>query len=464
MTDASTVRLPAWARVLDAIGFALILLGLSVMLTGGFREWTPLGRVSMTSWARPVLIGAVVLFVRHLLRRSPSLPRRMWTAWREWRASPEARLIGPIFISTRVGVLLIGFLGIVLIGYAPNTPPWRVYPNDFLNLPARWDAGWYLGVAVEGYEWSPSRPTAQQNIAFFPAFPMLMRYGALFAARQTMWVGVAIAFVSFFFALRYLFWLARATLDDDRAIAAVALLATYPFAFFFSAPYTESIFLLAMVGAFYHFERSELWPAAGWGLLAGLTRPNGCLLSVALGLMAIRPLWQGRVVWRALADRLAVAAMPGIGMLIYSTYIYSLTGHPFQWATQNAAWGRVYRGIDRLVGDRVQFVQQYGFYDYATTRGIDMLQAAALLFVLATVWPVFRRFGLPYAALILVNIAPPLFMGGLLSMGRLTSVLFPTFLWLGAAIPAHHRFGWLIGFAMLQALGAITFFTWRPLY
>jgi hypothetical protein len=93
-----------------------------------------------------------------------------------------------------------------------------------------------------------------------------------------------------------------------------------------------------------------------------------------------------------------------------------------------------------------------------------MLYVACVMFTLASVWPVYRRFGAPYAALILVNVLPPLAMGGLLSMGRVTSVIFPTFLWLGAAVPARHRTGWLVGFAMLQALCAIAFFTWRPLY
>ena len=458
-------HLPLWARAVDAVGLAFILMGISVIVTGGFREWTPFGRISMTSWSRPMLIGAVALLVRHALVRTPSLPQRLTLAVRAWARSPEARAILPIFLSTRVGVLVIGFFGIVLIGYAPNMPPWRVYSNEFLNLPARWDAGWYLGIALEGYTWERSELDQQQDIAFFPAFPMLMRYGSLFAARQTLWVGVAISFVSFFFALRYLYRFARASLDADAALAAIAFVATYPFAVFFSAPYTEALFLLATVAACYHFEREELWKAAGWGLLAGMTRPNGCLLSIALGLIAIRPVWQGRAGdWRAVADRLAVAAAPGIGMLIYSTYVYALTGNPFQWAAQNAAWGRVYRPLDLFVEERVHWLQEHGFYDYASTRGDDMLQGLALLFVLASVWPVYRRFGLPYAALILVNIVPPLAMGGLLSMGRVTSVLFPRFLWLGAATPAHHRMGWLIAFTMLQALGAVSFFTWRGLY
>jgi hypothetical protein len=455
--------LPRWVRAVDAIGLGLVLLGLTVIVSGGFREWTPFGRISVTSWTRPVILGAVALLVRHYLHRSPSLPRRVIAAVGRWRAAPELRAIWPLFWSTRLGVILVGFLGVTVIGYAPNTPPFRLFENEFLNLPARWDTGWYIGIASNGYQWSPSQRDRQQNIAFFPMLPMLMRYGSLFAARQTMWVGVAISFVAFFLALRYLFRLARAMIGDDRAVAALGLLATYPFAVFYSAAYTESLFLLMIVAAFYHFERDELRRAALWGLAAGLTRPNGCLLSVALACFAIRPWWTGAG-WRPVVPRMLVAAMPGIGMLIYSAYIYTLTGNPLQWAAQNAAWGRVYRGFDVLLGERFEFLQQYGFYDYAANRSIDMLYSAAVLLVLASVVPVFRRFGLPYAVLLLVNVFPPLAMGGLMSMGRVTSVLFPTFLWLGAVVPARHRTGWLIGFALLQALCAIAFFTWRPLY
>ena len=92
------------------------------------------------------------------------------------------------------------------------------------------------------------------------------------------------------------------------------------------------------------------------------------------------------------------------------------------------------------------------------------VQLIAVLFVLTTVWPIGRRIGLPYAAMILVNMVTPLLMGGLLSMGRVTSVLFPLFIWLGLAIPARQRTSWLAAFAMLQALLAGVFFTWRPLY
>lgn len=467
---------PPVLRVLDIVAVVALLASINIFFTGGFREWLPIGRVSLTSWERPLIIAIALAAIRHWFWPRPHLVARAAEALRRAWAAAGVREALPVVLTTRTGVFVVGFLAIALFGYRADVrPPWRIYQNEILNLPARWDTGWYLGVAVDGYAWVPARDIIQQNIAFFPAYPMLMRYGSLFLGREPMWTGVLISWLSFFGALVYLY---RFTLErgrDEDARFAIALTACYPFAFFFSTAYTESLFLLTMIGACYHFERGELWKASVWGLLAGLTRPNGCLLSVVLGLIALRPLWpQGWSRWRPafppeggwarLADRLAAAAAPGIGMLIYSTYIFFLTGNPLQWALQNAAWGRVYRGLGTLIGQHSQAIDQYGIYNYAATRTIEAVQIVAVLFVLATVWPVARRVGLAYAALVLVNVVTPLLMGGLLSMGRVTSVLFPLFVWLATAIPARQRSSWLAGFAMLQALLAAVFFTWRPLY
>ena len=64
--------------------------------------------------------------------------------------------------------------------------------NEFANLQARWDAGWYLTVAIDGYSYAPDRPLDQQDIVYFPAFPVLMRWpGVSLAAhrRPSLWAG-----------------------------------------------------------------------------------------------------------------------------------------------------------------------------------------------------------------------------------------------------------------------------------
>ncbi len=477
--------MPKWVTALDVLAVVMAIIALSVVVAGGFRLAIFGTRLSVRDWWRPALWSVVALVIRHAIVRHRPLPRRVVQAVVRWWRNPETRTVLPIHLATRGGVLAVGFLAVILIGFPPEAASrWRIYSNDFLDLPARWDAGWYLGIAMEGYRYLPNAPAdVQQNIAFFPAFPMTVRYLSTVLGHQPLWTGVGVSLVAFFLALGYFLRLARDELrDEDQAVTAVMLLAAYPFAVFFSAAYTEGLFLLTLVGAVYHFRHDQLWRAAGWGFLCGLTRPNGAFLSIVLGLMVVAPMWaaawarmrrpasagpgpaDGTTDWGHIGRRLLSAAAPGFGMLAFSAYIYQLTGHPFRWTMQNAAWGRVYRGLDSLVSDRVDFIANNGLYNYASTQTVDFFYLLAVLFALGSVWPVYRRFGLPYAVLLLVNVLPPMAAGGLLSMGRVTSVLFPAFLWMGGAIPARHRTAWIACFACLQGFVAVMFFTWRPLF
>ena len=471
------MKLPVWARALDGVAIAAAIVALSVAISGGFRISIFDIRVSVTDWWRPLLLLMVAVIARHAIVRTSPLHLRASRGVARWWQAADTRTVLPIHLTTRIGVLAIGFLAVILIGFPPEASNrWRIYTeNDLLDLPSRWDAGWYLGIANTGYSYAPdSKGQYQQNIAFFPAYPMTMRLLSPLFGRHTIWTGVVISIVAFYFALIYLLRLARSELgNDDQAIVAVALTATYPFAVFFSAAYTESLFLLTLIAAVYHFRRNELWLSALWGFVCGLTRPPGCFLSVALGLMAVAPMWDAarrRLIvppphgWPSIGARLLAASAPGLGMLAFSAFIYQLTGNAFQWTMQNAAWGRVYRGLGSVVLDRIDAIATDGFYAYASTQTVDLLYVVAVLLCLAAVWPVYRRFGLPYAVLIILNLLPPMSAGGMLSMGRVTSVLFPVFLWLGAAIPARHRTAWIACFALLQGFIAVMFFTWRPLF
>ena len=429
-------------------------------------------RLAVTSPWR-VLIWAVVLIgIRHALVRRDPLYRR-FVGGMEWlRASAEFSAAWPTFVSTRLAVLLVGYFAVVTIGYPIPNVPIRVSSNEFLNLASRWDTGWYLGIAVGGYRWDPNL-AHQQNIAFFPAYPMLMRVGGRLLGQQPLLAGVLVSLVAFFIALLYLYRLARERMDHESAVSALLLLAAYPFALFYSAAYTESLFLCGAVAAFYHLRRADYIKAGLWGLLVGLTRPNGCLLSIPLAavifeerLPFLRKHFGSVRTERPLrpVPALAAAAMPGIGMLLFSAYLYSLTGYVFAWARAHEAWGRSYKPLTALVVDRYQYVAANGWYGYTASLPIDVLNGLAALFVLCLVWPMTRRLGAAYGLFVVINLFTPLMAGGLLSIGRVTCVLFPIFFWLAQAVPARHRPAWIGAFAMGQALNAALFFTWRPMY
>ena len=64
--------------------------------------------------------------VRHWLAPRPSWQERLANGvLRAW-ASDSRRVVFPPFVASRTMVLFVGFMAVVLIGYAPNAPPFRV--------------------------------------------------------------------------------------------------------------------------------------------------------------------------------------------------------------------------------------------------------------------------------------------------------------------------------------------------
>src|ERR1700687_1500729 len=338
----SGVPPPRWARLVDFVCLALVILAVVIAIFGGLRMRVAGLRFALTSPYR-TLIWAVVLVVwRH--RSAPGTPvyrdlrERIARGWR----TPAARTATNALVGTRLPILLVGYLAIFTIGYREGGVPWKIVEdNEFVNLQARWDAGWYITVAIDGYKYVPNRPVDQQDIVFFPAYPMLMRFtGRLLGGTLTAFAlaGTLISLGAFFCALIYLYRFAQEVLNDDEdARGAVWLLAAFPFALFYGAIYTESLFLLGAIATFYHFRHREYVRAGAWGLLVGLTRAPGCLVSVPLAVLAIEPRMPGWLAGGPARDRatsdmrrvvpaLTAAAMPGIGMLLFSAFIWRLTG------------------------------------------------------------------------------------------------------------------------------------------
>ena len=208
----------------------------------------------------------------------------------------HARLRADIGLRRAAGALS-GMLGIVfgvgvgaflLLGVVPHggfDPPGIVDHlgglGDALAAPfARWDSVWYLTIARDGYTPGPSP-------AFFPLYPLLV--AAVGAVGPGLLAGgVLVSVAAMLVALRLLWRLTELELGAaapgvaDLAVLAVAL---GPMAFFFSAVYSESVFLALTLGAFL-CARQERWVWAGLlGGLSAATRSSGLL--VVVGLVAL---------------------------------------------------------------------------------------------------------------------------------------------------------------------------------
>ena len=148
-TGGARQRLPFSVRVADVLTVLLCAAAVSVVLFGGFRFRVAAVILTVHSAFRLLLLAALLSAIRHYFRRTPSLLSRVSDGRRRLWRSESFRAIAPSFAWSRAAVFMVAYLSVITIGY-PTKILFRVSDNEMVNLPARWDAGWYLGIAREG--------------------------------------------------------------------------------------------------------------------------------------------------------------------------------------------------------------------------------------------------------------------------------------------------------------------------
>jgi hypothetical protein len=350
---------------------------------------------------------------------------------------------------------------------------------------AQFDAVYYLAIAGEGYG---AADVDVQRPAFFPLYPLAVRVLSGFAPSPGLVLVAAtvVAFATFFGGLVMLRRLVELELGAQYALPTLMLLAFFPTALFFSAPYTEGLFLLVSVAAFYA-ARTGHWALAG--LLAGAasaTRVPGIALIVPLLILylygprgrhprggeradphnlrsRLRPRFPLRpdVLWLALAP---------LGLVAYSLHLQDALGDALAWVdAQETAAGRdvtaplsaVWEGVRAAGAGAREVLEGSAETAPAGHNIVNLLFLAAA--VTATVG-VFRRLPPAYGAYVAAALVLPLsspFPGEpLLSLPRFLAVLFPLFMWLALVCEERRATGRvLIVFSVLLGLFTTEFAT-----
>ena len=336
--------------------------------------------------------------------------------------------------------------------------------SPFWDTFARYDTGHFQNIAWSGYV---PTPDGRSDIAYFPVYPLLMRWvGEMFGHHHAIYymAGILISWVCFILAMIALYYLARLDLPHRRAERAVLLIAIFPFSFFYGVAYSESTFLLFTVLAFYLF-RTRRWLMAGLcGAVATGTRVPGILMLPALAWTAWRvaePTPRDRA-WAAIGLALVASSFGA-----YCLYIYQLTGNPLEWAATLQRWG--YHPGGAPWSAPAALVRQLATHPYAYFTGDRMAPydtlygVTGILFLCATplVW---RRLGAAYGLFMLLNLLLPLSSGLFEGVGRYCSVIFPCFIWLASIRSRHAAVAIVVLFAMFYTLGLALFTTLHPLF
>ena len=249
----------------------------------------------------------------------------------------HAAAILAIFGLSRAALVAIGFATMLRHGDALRSPA------DLVGLFVRWDAGWYLGIAEHGYslEDSAAQPGAN-SYAFSPVFPLLIRGVARATGLPATVAAFIISNAAFLAALFVVFAYGRRIgLSDRAALYAVTLLAVSPGSFVFSAPYTESVFLLLLATAMLLTLGGRFWAAAVSAAVLSAVRPSGFLFAAFPAARLLRLSFRAPSVVLARPEALLPIAFAPAGLVAFYWFAYLTTGDPFTTlTTQFEGWGR----------------------------------------------------------------------------------------------------------------------------
>ena len=466
----------------------------------------------------PARSGAVPLHARARWKRLRADSARMVALHETWRALWVSRLL----------VWVAGAGTVAALGFGPTRgafdPPGVTRGfgrlGDLLAAPAaRWDSAWYLVIAHYGYRPELGSYTAARD-AFFPLYPLGL-HALSDLGLQAVLAGVLLSLAAFAVALYCLHRLTTLELaasgrpgSADIAGLAVLVTALAPMAFYFSAVYSESLFLALSVGLFLCARRGR-WAWAGvLGLLAVATRSTGLVLALPALMLYLygpradrapdfeRPHPPGspdgervrasarlrrRVRaaaprYRPRADILWLALLPA-GLGLYMAYLGLSGGDTLAPLHAQGIWGRHFAGPYGGVWDGMRAALQgarqllsgqraHVYYPAAAGSpfvaaghnllGLAFLLVAAPLFVLAL-----RVLPLAYGLYAIVALALPLSYPvpaqPLMSLPRFLVVLFPLSMALAVWLAAHPRarIPTLAGTALLMAFFLAQFATWH---
>jgi hypothetical protein len=354
---------------------------------------------------------------------------------------------------------------------------------DWIVGPMRlWDGSWYRLVAKLGYE-----PGLSALAAYFPAYPWMMKWGHQFTGWSPETIGYLISNIAFLGALVIVYRLV--TMDFSAAVARRTLwaLALFPTAFFFSAVYTESLFLLLAVATLYAARRGEWWLAGVIGIAAAMTRNSGVMLLAPMGVLFLQQFgWRDPRRWFPQAFG---AALPVLGIVFYGWILKSSNMKFFDWVTQQWQWNRFsampWRTFQCTLDGCTATVRQFGSTGEVSVRPIqwgwisniiqhpiwtnftsfqwrdwmargDVLEFVVTIGAFALVIVGFRKVPLYYIAFVLPPLIVPLFSPSsvhpLMSIPRFVLPLFPLFVVI-ALLVTNRRAGYAL--AVLSSIGLV---------
>ncbi len=292
----------------------------------------------------------------------------------------------------------------------PESVPW------YLSIWYQWDAHWYMSVATDGYQWIAGD---QSNVAFFPLYPLTLR-AANWLFGHYLLSGLLLSSAFFLVGMLFLYRLVRDDYGEQVAGRTTWLLAIFPTSLFFTTIYTESLFLMTSVAAFY-YARKGRWAMAGfWGFLAALTRVTGIFILLPL---VYEYMSQNSFSLRRLRPAMLWVMLIPAGLMVYIGYLYFAFGVPLAFAqTQAVGWGHQLTTFTGSITHDLSILLRHWELWVIYEMGATALLAVTIIIA----WR--KRLPFSYIMYMAISFLFPLAGGTTKSMSRYLLVVFPMFI------------------------------------
>lgn len=302
--------------------------------------------------------------------------------------------ITKIYIIWLLAVLLSFYLGFL------NLPHSGKFEYDFWGSLGNWDGGHFLGIAADGY-------SEKFQYAFFPLFPLAIRT-LNYLTQNYLFAGILISVVSTFLGTHLLYKLVSLDFKKQIAEKVVLVFLFFPTSFYFLTVYSEGLFFLLTISAFYFLRQNRLFWATIFAALASATRLVG--LAVVAGILVDVLTKQG------LTKKNWYILLSFSGFLIYCLFLYKQTGDLFYFMVAENHWQRV------LINPWV------GFWETLKNVPNGVLDLAFTIFGLGFAIRAFRFLPPSLSIYSLLSVGIPLFTPTLSSMPRFLLPVFPIFI------------------------------------
>ena len=225
-----------------------------------------------------------------------------------------------MFAAIRLLMLLV----IALVAHAHH--------KHVLTVLTKADGLWYLRIAKHGYGAPPpvgpnGTYTHTTTLAFFPLYPYLIRAVSWLGFSDVHAALLITAVAGLVAAALIAMWSVRAV-GPRAAVVLVGIWSMLPASCVFDMAYSEALFVAAAAWCLLALQRRRLVPAAVAATVAGLTRPTGGCLVLAVYVAVAASAWHER---RLPRDRLLALVLAPAGLLFSLGHVAVATGRLDGW-------------------------------------------------------------------------------------------------------------------------------------